>query len=301
MRASLIGSIARPKAILALLGVFFLAGCKDLVSSDDDNPKTNWAVIVGVSGYKSPSLNLKWADDDALDLYDALRSGRGWESDNLTILTGSSATKDAIKSALGRLAKRVSADDRVLFYFSGRGSYGPDRPPFDEGDGLDEYLMPYDALPNSPANDLSDDEIEALLSALPTNNVLVVLDAGFAGSASRAGVPSTREKCLVRAASGRAVSPRSVDGMGHDLARPGYVFMSAAQGGAAPTESGQLRNGVFTHYFVEGLRGPANAGKRTISTQQAFEYASSRTAAFESGQSPQLLDNRGTEFRLATF
>jgi hypothetical protein len=60
-------------------------------------------------------------------------------------------------------------------------------------------------------------------------------------------------------------------------------------------------NGVFTHYFVEGLRGPANAGKRTISTQQAFEYAATRTSAFGSGQSPQLLDNRGKEFRLATF
>jgi uncharacterized caspase-like protein len=185
----------------------------------------------------------------------------------------------------------------VFFYFSGRGSYGPDRPPFDEGDGLDEYLVPYDAQPNSPAGDLSDDEIEVLLSALPTNNVLVVLDVGFAGTSSRPGIPSAKERCLLRAGGGPAVSPRSVDGMSHDLARPGYVFISASQNGVAPAESGQLRNGVFTYYFVEGLRGAANTGNKT-SAQQAFGYAAPRTAAYEAGQSPQLVDNKGRKFDL---
>jgi uncharacterized caspase-like protein len=85
--------------------------------------------------------------------------------------------------------------------------------------------------------------------------------------------------------------------MSHDLARPGYVFISAAQNGVAPAESVQLRNGVFTYYFVEGLRGATNTGKKT-SAQQAFEYAAPRTAAYESGQSPQLIDNKGRKFDL---
>jgi uncharacterized caspase-like protein len=188
------------------------------------------------------------------------------------------------------LAKRVNADDRVVFYFSGRGSYGPDQPPFDEGDGLDEYLVPFDGLSTSTAMDLSDDAIETLLAALPTNNVVVILDAGFTGVASRSGVPSEKEKCVLRAGNGKTVAPQSVDGMSHELARPGYVFISAAQNGVAPGESSQLRNGVFTHYFVEGLRGAANRGKKT-STQQAFEYAAPRTSAYETGQVPQLIDN----------
>ena len=82
---------------------------------------------------------------------------------------------------------------------------------------------------------------------------------------------------MLRAGSGKAVAPRSVDGMSHELARPGYVFISAAQNGVAPGESNQLRNGVFTHYFVEGLRGAANPGRKTTSAQQAFEYAAPRT------------------------
>ena len=236
---------------------------------------------------------MKWGEEDALDFYDALRGSKGWETDNITLLTNGSATRDAIKAALAGLAKRVGADDTVVFYFSGRGSYGPDQPPFDEGDGLDEYLVPFDGLANSSARDLSDDAIEALLAALPTNNVLVILDAGFAGAASRSGVPSEKEKCVLRAGNGKAVAPSSVDGMSHELARPGYVFISGAQNGAAPAESSQLRNGVFTHYFVEGMRGAANPGRRTTTAQQAFEYAAPRTSAYEAGQSPQIIDKRG--------
>lgn len=285
---------------LVLAGSVGLSGCGDLLTGDSESGRKSYAVVVGISTYQSQSLNLKWADEDALDVYDALRRGKNWETDNITLLTNASATRDAIKSAIGGLAKRVGADDQVLFYFSGRGSYSQDQPPFDEGDGLDEFLVPYDALPYSPAQDLSDDELEALFSSLPTNNVLIVLDTGFA---QRAGSPTGREKSLVRppAGGGRpAAPPRSIDGMGRDLARPGYILISASQPGEAPVESNQLRNGVFTHFFTEGLRGAAAPGKKAVSAQQAYEYAVPRTLA-AAGQSPQMLDNRGKGYRLATF
>lgn len=290
----------RPAAAMALLAIFLPAGCGDIFSSDEETTKQNWAVVVGISNYQSSSLNLKWAEEDALDVYDALRGSKNWETDNITLLTNGSATRDGIKVALAGLAKRVSADDQVVFFFSGRGSYGPDQPPFDEGDGLDEYLVPYDGLASSPSRDLSDDAIEALLSALPTNHVLVVLDAGFTGRGSRSGSSSGKEKYVLRAASGKAVAPHSVDGMSHELAQPGYVFISGAQNGAAPSESSQLRNGVFSHYFVAGLRGAANAGNKTTSAQQAFEYAAPRTVAHEAGQSPQLIDKRGKKFTVTS-
>jgi len=287
----------RPAAITALIGVNLLAGCGDILNSDDDGRK-NHAVVVGISDYQSSALNLKWGEEDALDFYDSLRGSKGWETDNITLLTNSSATRDAIKAALAGLAKRVSGDDTVVFYFSGRGSYGPDQPPFDEGDGLEEYLVPFDGQANSSARDLSDDALEALLAALPTNNVLVILDTGFSGTASRSGIPSDKGKFVLRSGNMRAVDPSTVDGMSHELARPGYVFIASAQHGAAPRESNQLRNGVFTHYFVEGMRGVANPGRKTVTAQQAFEYAALRTSAYEAGQTPQLIDKRGKNFNL---
>ncbi len=290
MLMSMIRLLVRPAAAMALLVVFLPAGCGDPLGRDDSVGQKNWAVIVGISNYKASSFNLKWAEEDALDFYDALRNSKGWETDNITLLTNSSATGGAIKSALAGLAKRVSSDDRVVFYFSGRGSFGPDRPPFDEADGLDEYLVPFDGLPNSPADDVSDDTIEALLSALPTNNVVIILDAGFTGASSPFRIPSEKEKFIQRAGGVNVLAPHSVDGMSHDLARPGFIFMSASQNDASPGESNLLRNGIFTYYLVEGLGGAANSGKKT-SVQQAFAYASSRTIATQAGQTPLIIDN----------
>ena len=56
--------------------------------------------------------------------------------------------------------------------YSGHGACGPDVPPIDEANGVDEYLVPHDALSNSAANNISDDELELVIRSLPTRNVL---------------------------------------------------------------------------------------------------------------------------------
>lgn len=287
-------------ALAGLFAVVLLAGgCGDLFTGNSEDGRHNWAVVVGISEYDSPSLALRWGAEDALDFYDALRRGRNWDADKITLLTNASATGDAIKSAIAGLAKRVGTDDQIVFYFAGRGTYGTDQPPFDEGDGLDEYLLPYDALTNLPNRDLSDDELEALFSTLPTNNILIVIDAGFACGAPT-GVPGLRSRCYLRKGSG-AAGARGIDGMTHDLARPGYVLLDASQGPEPAFESNQLRNGVFTYYLVEGMLGAASPRKKAVSAQQAFEYAASRTKAFSVGQSPQIIDNRGKRFGLLLY
>jgi len=284
-------------AAAVLMCATLLGGCGNLITGDADGAgRKNYAIIVGISTYQSSSLNLKWADEDALDFYDALRRGKNWETDKITLLTNSSATKEAIKSAIAGLAKRAGADDQVVFYFSGRGGFDADQPPFDEGDGLDEYLVPFDALPTSSSRDLSDDELEALFSALPTNNVLIVLDTGFSGASA-----SPREKWVARTAAGHGRKPLGIDGMAHDLARPGFLFISSAQAGEAGRESNELRNSVFTYHLVEGLRGAANPGKNQVTAQQAFEYAAPRTTSGAARQVPLFVDNRGKGFRVTAF
>jgi uncharacterized caspase-like protein len=89
--------------------------------------------------------------------------------------------------------------------------------------------------------------------------------------------------------------------MAHDLARPGFIYVSSAQAGEAGSVSSQLRNSVFTYYLVEGLRGAANPSKKRVSAQQAFQYAAPRTTAFASGQVPLLVDNRGKGLRVTVY
>jgi hypothetical protein len=296
----MVRNIRRPAAVVILVLVLFLAltfsACGNLLTGGSDDGGDSWAVIVGISLYQVPSFNLKWADDDALDFYDALVRGRNWTPSRMTPLLNSAATKSAIGSAISNIGSQMSSNDKFVLYFSGHGTTGADQPPVDEPDGVEEFLVPHDALSNSNANDISDDELEAWLTALPTNNILVVLDASFSGGLIRGRSQAQgRLKFIDRGLT--TIQARGLDDMTRDLNRPGWIAMTASAANESPLESNILRNGVFTYYLVEGLLGPANPDGDLITAQQAFYYAAPRATAFYSGQHPQLSD-RGAPFTL---
>lgn len=293
-------NIRRPANLAAVAVTLFFAltfaACGDLLTGGSDEGGDNWSVIVGVSNYQVPSFNLKWADNDALDYYDALVRGRNWEPSRMTVLLNSAATKSAIDSAIANTGSRMSSNDKFVLFFSGHGTTGPDQPPIDEPDGVEEYLVPHDALSNSNANDISDDELESWLSSLPTNNILVVLDASFSGGLIRGRSQAQgRMKFIDRGLT--TVQGRGLDDMTRDLNRPGWIAMTASTANESPLESNILQNGVFTYFLVEGLLGAANPDGDTISAQQDFEYAAPRSTAFYSGQHPQY-SGRGIPFTL---
>ncbi len=292
--------IRRPAAAVAVvLTLFFaltFAACGDLLTGGSDEGGDNWAVIVGISNYQVPSFNLKWADNDALDYYDALVRGRNWEPSRMTALLNSAATKSAIDSAIANTGSRMSSNDKFVLFFSGHGTTGPDQPPIDEPDGVEEYLVPHDALSNSNANDISDDELESWLASLPTSNILVVIDASFSGGLIRGRTQAQgRMKFIDRGLT--TIQGRGLDDMTRDLNRPGWIVMTASAANESPLESNILQNGVFTYFLVEGLLGAANPDGDRITAQQSFEYAAPRSTAFYSGQHPQY-SGRGIPFTL---
>ena len=273
------------------------AACGSLLTGSDDGGGGNRAVVVGVSNYQVPSFNLRYADNDAQDFFDALVRGSNWSQSDIRVLLNSAATKSAIQSAIAATGGGLSSGDKFVFFFSGHGTTGPDQPPIDEAGGVEAYIAPHDALSNSFANDISDDELEAWLSALPTNDILVILDASFSGGFTRGRpVAGGRIKYIDRGAT--PVQPRGIDGMTKDLNRPGWITQTASAANESPLESSVLQNGVFTFYYVEGLLGPASPDGDRISAQEAFAYAAPRSTAFYSGQRPQQTDNRGAPYTL---
>jgi hypothetical protein len=93
----------------------------------------------------------------------------------LLTLFGANATAANILGLLETvLPRRLSQGDRLVFYFAGRGatSYG-DRPT--------SYLVPYDADPSDESTFIPLRALLEVLSVLPSNHVLVVLDGGFPG------------------------------------------------------------------------------------------------------------------------
>ena len=111
-----------------------------------------YAVIVGVNecpGFRLPDGSrprpLRSAENDADSIARLLVEGFGFVRANVQVFKGPQATHDAIRAAISRAAARVQANDQFVFHFSGHGTQIPDRRPFDEPDGLDEALCPWDS------------------------------------------------------------------------------------------------------------------------------------------------------------
>lgn len=272
--------------------------CGNSITGSSDGGK-NHAVIVGVSNYRVPSFNLNYAAKDAGDYRAALIAGSNWDPSTITTLLNSQATRSAIISAISSVGGSLSSDDKFVFFFSGHGTKGPDVVPIDEPDGLDEYIVPHDALSNSHANDIRDDELELIIASLPTRNVLVVLDSSFSGGMIKSRMTSNGKVKYIDRGIPAVSHAASVDGMFKDLdVVPGIITQTASASNESPIESSTLRNGVFTFFLVEGMAGPANPGESVITAQNSFAYAAPRSTAFFSGMHPQQRDNRGSQYTL---
>jgi tetratricopeptide (TPR) repeat protein len=83
-----------------------------------------WALVVGISNFKDPSINLKFAAKDATDFKNFLVSKEQFQPDHVRLLTDKTATRQNIADQLsdkwlGRVANR---DDLVVIYLSTHGS-----------------------------------------------------------------------------------------------------------------------------------------------------------------------------------
>lgn len=119
------------------------------------------ALVVGIDGYPGfgPESQLAGAVRDARAMAEMLIERHGFAPGNVLRRFGAEATRRALLEDLETLRRRVRADDQVVFFFSGHGSQMTDREG-DEGDGLDETLVPCDSGRSDAENrDVTDDEI----------------------------------------------------------------------------------------------------------------------------------------------
>gem|GEM_PF-1778781 len=227
-----------------------------------------WAVIVGVAEYPPGIQDLDYTDDDAYDVRDVLLASSNWEADHITMLIDNSATKANIQSAIADMATSGDDNDVFFFFFSGHGKRVLDQPPVDEDDPYDEALCQYDFQPPGPGP-ITDDELGVWLSALPGAPVLVAIDTCYSGGMIKAGQGQSRGLL----SSG---VPASGDGFVRDLDDVvDGVVLTACDDDEVSWELGDLENGLFTYYFVEGLAGAADSegnSDGSVSMEEAFDY-----------------------------
>lgn len=241
---------------------------------------SHFAVLVGISDYihfdDVEGGDLPGAEHDARAMRDVLVSRWGFPEENVRMLLNGAATRAAIEESLTSwLPARVRQGDHVTVFFAGHGSQVWDLDG-DEDDGLDETIAPADALPDSPDNDIVDEELGAWLRALPTRNVLYIHDNCNAGTGTRDVTPFSRSRRLARDPAvmprpdglARRALPGQEDESGYDLDGGDVLELAAAQPFEAAVDAyfegmegaEPFHGGAFTTFLVRQLwRAPADA------------------------------------------
>jgi hypothetical protein len=227
--------------------------------------KTNiWAVVIGIDAY--PNVRkLKYAVKDARLVRAYLSDQLGVRPENMVVLLNREATLMRIKSALGTdIKNKAGQNDMVLIFFAGHGATEKDVTSPD-GDGLEKYLLPYDADPRDLyATALPMDEISKVFRRIRSERLVFIADACYSGASGgrTVGISGVRanlsDHFLERIASGK-----------------GRIILTASGANEVSTENDALQHGVFTYYLVEGLKGTADRDRDgLITVSEAYQYVS---------------------------
>lgn len=214
-------------------------------SSDDRPVRDKWALVIGISNFKDPSINLKYAAKDATDFSNFLVTSENFKKDHVKTLTDQEATRENIISMLGSkwLAKNAREDDLILVYVSSHGSHSQD-----EAGGVN-FLVAHDTDKNSLlATGIPMQWLSKMISEqVKSNRVVLILDVCHSGAAAQGG------KALHRIA-----------GITQDAFKTGsgQMVLCSSMAEQVSWESKEYENSVFTRRLIEALR--ANDDKTTL-------------------------------------
>ena len=257
------------------LSVFLLA----LLISAVANAGTQRALLIGVSNYEANLPPLAGSKNDVMLIRELLVQKYGFDRANVQVLIDEQATRAQILSAVRALSERTVADDIVLIHFSGHGSQAPDMNG-DEDDGFDETILPHDSRTPGIA-DITDDELNALLSGFEFGSVVVILDSCHSGTGTRSGptlvtqrwvAPDTRKELYESIATRQVVTlPISEN----------HVFFAAAQDFESeldgPFGPDNMRLGLFTAAMV----GVLASSPPTVTPREAIAGVNARVEALK--------------------
>lgn len=203
-----------------------------------------WAVVIGVSSYgHMPAL--RYTDDDAYRMYAFLKSPEGGalKDDQIRILIDEDATKANITKEMEAVFSQAGPNDLVMLYFSGHGLKGSFLP------------IDFDGFNNK----LYHDEINAIFSNSPAKYKLCIADACHSGSLLA--MKGATENALAKYYKTLA------------QAEPGTALIMSSKSEETSLESSGLRQGVFSHFLIRGLKGEADAdANQVIGVQELFNF-----------------------------
>lgn len=231
------------------------------------------AIVVGISQYAGPGMNLAFSGKDASDMADAIRvSSRrlfGVDRVQVTLLTdypqardAALPTREAIAQAFKAAAKSLKAGDILVVYLSGHGVMAG------SGDGADYYYLAREAR----STDLSDPsvrsqygisstELTEWIKQIPALKQVMVLDTCAAGGivtklVEKRDLPSSQVRALDRLKD-----------------RTGFHVLMGAAADRVSLEASRYGQGLLTWSLLEGMRGAALREGEYVDVQKLFQHA----------------------------
>ncbi|MFK7950881.1 MAG: caspase family protein [Saprospiraceae bacterium] len=213
-------------------------------TKEDENPTKIWAIIVGVATYNHmPSLN--YTDDDAYKMYAFLRSpeGGGVPDEQMKVLVDEGATRKNIMKNMTMLFEKADSNDVILFYFSGH--------------GLKNAFLPMDF--DGHLNKVKHSEIKEIFKNCKAKYKLCIADACHAGGLTGAKDITTSGSTYYYEA--------------FKEAKGGTAFMLSSKAEEISIENAGLRQGIFTHFLIKGLKGNADQdNNHLITISEVYDY-----------------------------
>lgn len=220
------------------------------VAVDNDDKVKIWAVVVGVARYAHMPV-LKYTDDDAYHIYAFLKSPEGGAlpDEQIKVLIDDDATRSNIIWSMRQVLGQADENDVVLLYFSGHGLPGSFLP------------VDFDGFNNK----LQHEDLKELFKESKAKHKICLADACHSGSlmAMRAPLDGTLRKYYE--------AFEESDG--------GTALLLSSKGDEYSLEDKGLRQGIFSHFLIRGLKGEADDDKNkivTISELYNFVYANVR-------------------------
>ena len=157
-------------------------------------------------------------------------------TDDVSIITGRFATRSTILKECQNMFSKAQKGDMVVFSFSGHGFKG----------GLCPYDMKVDG-----ANAILYEDIQRIMRSSDATHKIIIADACFSG--------------------GLRIAEAGNDN--HNDAN--VILFLSSRDGETSQESLFMKNGIFTTYLLQGLRGGADYNRdRKISAKELFSFVS---------------------------
>ena len=219
-----------------------------------------WAVIIGIAAYNHMPA-LRYTDDDAYRIYAFLKSPEGGalKDEQIKILIDEAATKESITLTMQEVFGQAGPNDLIMIYFSGHGLKGSFLP--SDFDGFNNKLM--------------HEEINNILKKSPAKYKLCIADACHSGSLLE-----------VRSATMQSLLKSYYETLAQ--AQAGTALIMSSKSDETSLESNKLRQGVFSHFLIRGLKGEADSNQnKVVSVQELYNYIAENVRIYTNNrQSP---------------